>query len=326
MPAAIAVASTVDAAYLPMAEVVASSIAASARSGRPVDYHIVYDGPDNWMTRRLERWRRGNVVVHLHRHSNRWRRYGKVGGLAPATLDRLSLPDTLGGLSRVIYLDADLIVQADLGPLFDTPLAGHPMAALRDRHVIEQTLRPGGGRGPAGMTMRQYLASVVGLHSDDEIRGYRQGGVLVMNLAALRAMDFSRRAEAVVAEKRTQLLYADQCVINIVLKDNMAELDPRWNALAFAVSPNSVADALPEFRDYAALQAADTRILHFAGNKPWVSLNLHGADRWWRQAWAAGLGPHFVLRHLKARSQRELATLGRKLGKLVKRTGLRGSA
>lgn len=58
MPAAaaddtVAVCAAVDAAYLPLMLVVATSIAGSAAPGRRVDLHILYDGPDTWAVRRL---------------------------------------------------------------------------------------------------------------------------------------------------------------------------------------------------------------------------------------------------------------------------------
>lgn len=70
----IVVASAVDAAYPPLAEVVATSIAASASSGRPVHYHVLYDGPDSAATRRLDTCSGcGHNTEHHHgcRHQGR---------------------------------------------------------------------------------------------------------------------------------------------------------------------------------------------------------------------------------------------------------------
>lgn len=309
---AISVASSVDAAFLPMIEVVATSIAASASSGRPVDYHVFYDGPETWMTRRLEGWRRGVVRLHLHRQPNRWKHFGTVAGFPPSSLNRLSLPDVLADLRRVIYLDADLLVEADLGALFDTPLHGRPLGAARDRYVAELALRQGGRIKPFEAGMREYLGSVVGLHSATEILDYRQCGVLLMDLEALRNLDFAGRAAAVIEQHRDRLRFADQCAVNIVLKGNMAELDPRWNVLAHALSPESVAGALPEFRAYSRLQSEEPRILHFAGTKPWVRRGVVGGERWWSNVRAAGLEGYFTLRHLRERWRLGLRRLRRK--------------
>ena len=149
-----------------MVEVVATSIAAHASPGRTVDYHVIYDGPSTWAARRLDGWRRGGVTLHLHRRANVWARYGRVSGLPPSTLVRISLPDVLNDIRRVIYLDADVVVMADLGELFDAPLDGRPLGAVRDRHVAELALRP----RPRPLessepSMREYLATVGGMIS-----------------------------------------------------------------------------------------------------------------------------------------------------------------
>ena len=288
-----------------MIEVVATSIAIHASSDRPVHYHVIYDGPSTWATRRLEGWRRGSVTVQLHRRANAWARYGRVSGVPPATLVRISLPDTLIDIQRVIYLDADLVVIADLGELFDAPLDGQPMGAVRDRHVAEQALRPRPRPlASSEPSMREYLAAVGGMTSESEIVDYRQAGVLLMDLPALRATQFAARVEAVIVQHGKVLRYADQCAINIAMKGSIAELDPRWNVFPSVLSAASVAAAVPAFRRYAELQAEAPRILHFAGRKPWDRLDLAASDRWWHYARAAGLGPYFWLRQQRGRQSR----------------------
>ena len=294
-----------------MVEVVATSIATHASPGRSVDYHVIYDGPETWAARRLDGWRRGGVTVHLHRRANAWARYGRVSGVPPATLVRISLPDVLTDIRRVIYLDADVVVMADLGELFDAPLDGHPMGAVRDRYVAELALRPRPRPpGSSELSMRDYLAAVGGMTSESEIVDYRQAGVLLMDLAALRATQFAARVETVIAQHGKVLRYADQCAINIAMKGSIAELDPRWNVFPSVLSAASVAAAVPAFRRYAELQAEAPRILHFAGRKPWDRRHTPGGKKWWSYARLTGLGPYFALRQLGARLAYGRARLG----------------
>ncbi len=308
----IAIASVVDPSFLPMTRVVANSIAAAASSNRPVDYHVIYHGPDSRMVRRVAGWQRGPVNVQLHRLPNPWEQFGDIGGFPPASLSRLSLPEMLGGLSRLIYLDADVLVQADLADLFDTPLSGEPLGAVRDRIVAELALGTDEAK-PGRPNMSSYLKEVVGLSSRAEVLGYRQAGVMLMDLDRLRALGFTAKSRRVVERLGAVLRYADQCVINIVLRDRMAVLDPRWNVIAGSIDPSSVAKALPEFERYSQLQVADARILHFAGSKPWNRLGLPYGRRWWQQAVASGLGPYFVMRHLAERGRLETAAFVRRL-------------
>ncbi|MBK8083854.1 MAG: hypothetical protein IPK28_08470 [Devosia sp.] len=144
----IVVANAVDASFLPLVEIVATSIAASATSGRPVDYHVLYDGPDSPAAARLVGWRAGPVAIHLHRVVNPFTGLGRISGYPPSTLFRLAIEDVLADCGRVLYLDTDLLVRADLGELFDTPLDGAAIGAAPDIGAIENTLlrRPEGAR------------------------------------------------------------------------------------------------------------------------------------------------------------------------------------
>lgn len=278
--APIIVASTVDQGFLPLIEVVATSIALSARSGRPIDYHVFYDGPDSVVARRLESWRSGDVRVHLHRVANELNRYGTIGGFPPSALLRLTLPQLLPDISRLVYLDADVIVQGDIAELFDTDLGGLPVASTVDRALVENAVRD-----PSPYPqIRPYLTDVLGFDTEESIRDYRLSGVMVMDLTALRAIDFTDRAMSVLDEKADRLLYPDQCVTNIVLRGRMARLDPRWNATAYEM-------------DAGKLPPDEVRLIHYAGPKPWQARGVKYADQWWAMARKSGRGQYFVPRN-----------------------------
>lgn len=109
------------------------------------------------------------------------------------------------GLQRIIYLDSDIMVTADLGDLFHTHMHGHPIAAVQD----------------AGM--RQIYCDPAGLNA----RHYFNAGVLLIDLAQWDVP--AKRALALFAEKGATYSCLDQDVLNIVFKDNWLELDARWN-------------------------------------------------------------------------------------------------
>jgi len=86
---------------------------------------------------------------------------------------------------------------------------------------------------------------------------------MVLDLAALRRLDFTRRAEHFLARNAARLPYMDQDVFNIVGANDWHPLDPRWNFLIVS-----------EPRTLAAIASARTRphpfIVHYASTpKPW---------------------------------------------------------
>ena len=288
----IIVATAVDVNFLPLTEVVATSIAANATSGRQVEYHVLYDGPDNATARRLSKWRRGDVSVRLRRMDNPLARFGKIGGFPPATLFRLMVPEVLGEFRRLIYLDADVIVETDLAPLFDSPLSGRPLGATLDRDMHWMAFSQSPGREVSSAAMRTYLVEALGLDTADKQRSYMQSGVLVMDTAPLRAMKFTELAVAAVEEVGQRLKYPDQCVMNKLMTGRIATLDPRWNVTVTALKADAMETVTPEFKATLELQRSEQWITHYASKrKPWLRLSTPAGNRWWRYAIASG---HFL--------------------------------
>jgi lipopolysaccharide biosynthesis glycosyltransferase len=215
----------------------------------------------------------------------------------------------LADKSRAIYLDSDLIVEADLGELYDTPLDGMAVGAVIDRHVIEEALKPVAGTERHRAELLVYLADFLGLETEQQVRDYRQGGVLVMDLDAMRATNFATLMGRVLEQKAHGLRYADQCAINHLLSGRMAVLDPRWNVLAHTLAPQASVSILPGFETYVALQRDEPFIIHFAGRKPWLSRRIPGAKLWWKYARDSGRGRQFYLRYLRERLKHRLANL-----------------
>jgi lipopolysaccharide biosynthesis glycosyltransferase len=312
----ILVASAVDNKYLPLAEVVATSIAASASSGRPVHYHVLYTGPDSRFARRLDGWQAGPVTVTLHRLDNPYARFGFVSGFPASTFFRLAIERTLLDCHRVIYLDTDLLVETDLAPLFDTPLNGNPIGAVVNWPLVATLLGPAPAdpiRAAAIAGRRAYLATTLGLDTDDKVAGYMQAGVMLLDLDALRAMHYADAIAAIVDRHSKDLLYADQCAMNLLMSGRMTPIDPRWNALPDALSPKVLDRVSPAYRPFVELQRREQWIRHFAASKPWHVRGVPGSDRWWRVARQAGLARHFVWANVERPVMRTVRPIGKTL-------------
>jgi lipopolysaccharide biosynthesis glycosyltransferase len=294
-PAPIVVASAVDRNFLPFVEIVALSIAATANPGRAVAYHVLYEGPQDRLYRRLQGFRRGEVTVHLHPIANPWTSFGTINKFPPSTWLRLSLEDALPtGIERVIYLDVDLMVCRDLGDLFDLPMDGHALGATIDL-TAQRWLAD-----PRKQEYHHYIRETLGL--GDAASTYFQAGVLLLDLPKLRRSGFKAKMVEAVHHYGTLLRYADQCAANAVLKDDYKQLDPRWN-----MQPIDIANE------------PNPWILHFAGFKPWRTLGMPGGDRWWKLVRNMPGFPYFVLRFIRERGGLELNAarirIRRKFGK-----------
>lgn len=141
---------------------------------------------------------------------------------------RLFLPELLPALDRILYLDCDLIVDTDLSSLAVLPLDGAVVAAARDE---EQT------------------------NAEDDAPDFNSG-LMVMDLAAMRATDLTRRAVESAGAQNPR--HGDQTLLNALLRGHWKCLDGRWNRQVFL---------LPTF---SVFRTEPRSVWHiYMGRKPW---------------------------------------------------------
>lgn len=166
------------------------------------------------------------------------------GRMPIATYDKLAiarwLPDAV---QRVLWLDADLLVRADVAELWRTDLGDAIAGAVQDARVPTVGARFG---------IRDFAA--LGLARDD---AYFNAGVLLIDLARWRAANVEQHALAYLRRNARRVYFWDQEALNAALAGRWCTLAPAWNWSPTTGAARSFAEA-------------DARILHFSGNlKPW---------------------------------------------------------
>ena len=168
---------------------------------------------------------------------------------------RLLAPLILEGYEKIVYLDCDLVVLADVADLFATELGTHTLAAVPDRGVAAHWQR--------SQAFVDYMRQL-GMR---DIKHYFNSGVLLMNLKQIRADNLIARWMEIA--RRNDRYFHDQNVLNVACEGRALFLDGAWNVQCYDK------DAATRTR----------RILHYCGKrKPWQSVAvLYGKD-WWRAA------------------------------------------
>ena len=229
--------------------------------------------------RLLESWRDERLTVHWHSVDRLALKNLPVSGhLTPAAYARLFAPRLLPAeLSRVIYLDSDLLVLEDLAALWAEPMADAACLAVPDLGCpwvdCAATL-------PNYARCRQYLGvhpaipnyRDVGMSPDAP---YFNSGVMVMDLERWRAADITQAALDILGRNRQHVLWADQYALNVALYQ-------RWRPLALSWNQGSHIYRYPTWQDspfdLTSLSACrfDPRIVHFTSEaKPWLYDNSH---------------------------------------------------
>ncbi len=222
---------------------------------------------------------------------------------------RLFLGDALPeSLDRVLFLDADLLVEGDLATLWNLPFEGALVQAVPDAYA----------RDIIPVLQRIEFSEGIRFSRDTP---YFNAGVLLMDLAGWRAEKIGQRAGAFLWKYGEQLRGRDQDALNCALAGRWKILPPSWNFQEFANRFDSwhVHGATP-----AQIQDAlrNPAIIHFIGWKPWTrTWRPHRSDRWWAEARLAGVeevprirhvavwdalfwGPHSRLEWLRRRADR----------------------
>jgi lipopolysaccharide biosynthesis glycosyltransferase len=177
-----------------------------------------------------------------------------------STMDRLLLPHLLDGVDRVVYVDIDTVVLGDVCALAGTDLGGRPFAS-RDSNVSEASEWRAAGRKLTGTLSNELIRRMASAH------GYGgaalNAGVLVLDLARMRADDFTRTYLGWVEKYGLH----DQDVLLAYAGRERAVLEPRWNALPVLE------------------QLDDPALIHWASlGKPWDTPLTVAKEEWQRYA------------------------------------------
>ena len=161
------------------------------------------------------------------------------------------LPPTL---TRVLYLDVDMIVTGDIAPLWNMDLQGKICGCVVDPGV-----------DPVVFAQKWHLKGE-GL--------YFNAGVMLYDLDLLRAKPYLEDAITILANPDNVCKYGDQDALNIVLWNNWFFMDPKWNFQRRFLYDNYAA-----WKELKSVGGAPA-IIHFTeSEKPWKSSEWHPC-RW----------------------------------------------
>lgn len=170
-----------------------------------------------------------------------------MGRLTTATLIKLLLAEIFAErYERILYLDTDLTIHADVTALFDLDLGGHAIAAQR--------------RGVVFATEKERATGEAHFAELGMSRPFRycNTGVICIDVAAWNRAGLTERTLDYVRRNPKLCMLPDEDSLNAVLDSAFASLSPVWNML-------------PRRSPYLPLHdLIEPAIVHYAGaDKPW---------------------------------------------------------
>ena len=255
----ISVLMAVDEQYAAPLLVTVASLLESLRPGVGLNLYVMGSGLRPGTRSRLEGGWDGRVRVHWTPLDN-----PKLESLhaytypsSPVANLRLVAGSSLqGDVSKVIYLDADLLIQRDIFELWEQDMQGKIVLAVQDSYI------------------QKLPARCLPAQAEVE-RPYFNSGVMVIDLEAWRTAEIEQSCLEAARRLAYRTKWLDQHVLNACLAGRWGRLTPVWNKQFFL-------DVFPDwqcspYEEKEFLEArSDPAIIHFCSRtKPWQTFCDH---------------------------------------------------
>ncbi len=191
------------------------------------------------------------------------------------TYYRFLIQDILPAYDKVLYLDCDMIINADVAELYATDVEGYMLAAAKDPDFLGQI------NGASAKT-KKYCKDT--FHMKNPYR-YFQAGVLLFNI---REMQKAYSLDEWLTFASTPYMYNDQDVLNLYCEGRVKYLDMAWNLITdcdhYRIN-NVIVYAPDEVQKEYMTARKNPKIIHFAGGmKPWHRPTEDFARYFWTTA------------------------------------------
>ncbi len=166
-----------------------------------------------------------------------------------ATYYRLLIPKVLSSVSKVLFLDPDIIIRSEIKDFWDTNITYYALAAAKDYSCQDRKVE---------------------LNIPNEY-DYFNAGVLLMNLDVWRKKEYAERIFHFIKDNPDKLKFWDQDAINACIFKETKIVSNQWNATAYFFKRETrLSDSKLK------MIQTNPSIVHYTGSsKPWHLTNEH---------------------------------------------------
>jgi len=217
--------------------------------------HVLYNKLSDTEKTKLEKLAtaNGSIIEWIKMDDDATRGFYTSAYLNVATYYRIFAPQLVTiDTNRLLFLDADIIVNGSIQPLFDMHLGNAPLCAVKD--------------------VAPYKIERLGIAPDAD---YFNAGVILYNLDLWRKNEYHHSLLANIREMNDRYWLFDQDALNHLFYDKAIYLNPKWNHqnIFYSVSRHY----LEKLYNYPADEVLyNPVIIHYNTQlKPWHYLSTH---------------------------------------------------
>ena len=170
------------------------------------------------------------------------------------TYYRLYISDIIDkSIDKIIYLDCDIVVKADLRELYNIDLHDNYFGAVLDETYKDNAERLG-------------------------LQRYFNAGILIFNLNKLRNIQVAENSINFYKQNSSKIMYQDQDLLNCLYSENTLYLPFTWNVTSLLYLKDICDNNLYISLEEQELALKNPKIIHYTGgglNKPWVENSIH---------------------------------------------------
>ncbi|MCC3703381.1 DUF4422 domain-containing protein [Rouxiella badensis] len=193
-----------------------------------------------------------------------------------ATYARLFIPQLFKNFPRVLFIDADTVVESDVAELLELDIGNNLVAAVKDI-VMEGFVKFNAiAQSETGVqTASQYLKTRLQMEDPDK---YFQAGIILFNVAQMNNENtFAKLMESMIGQV---YWFLDQDIMNKVFYDRVHYLPLCWNVYH---GNGNTDDFFPNLKLSTYMSFLEARMhpkmIHYAGeNKPWNTADVDFFD------------------------------------------------
>ncbi len=252
------IAFAIDAKYTPHLEALLKSI---CYYNKNVNFYVLHnDIPQEWFEGiRCKLEKMENNLFSIHISDDIFKNYKTLEHISSSSsYYRLMIPKLINQ-DRVLYLDADIIVNGPLSNFYYSDLDDAPIGVVKDYGLGEDFPFP-------------YLDASIS-------RDYFNSGVLLIDCIKWRNEEIVGILLETAKEYANQVLYGDQCILNMVLREK---------AKYYGFSENAQVKYIESIKQQCAVKSVNLEkqpiIIHYTAEcKPWDNQNptLFEREKYW---------------------------------------------
>lgn len=193
-----------------------------------------------------------------------------------ASLYRLLIPQVCKNFAKVLYLDSDVVVCADIIELYKVDISHMLIAAVHDADYC-------GEYNGGNLIVKEICLEKLKLKKPYD---YFNAGVLLINVS-----EFNEAFEPnylIELAQGGKYIFMDQDVLNVACQGKVKFIDFSWNVLhdCFGIRINQMISRAPIHLSNLYFESRKApKIVHYAGGeKPWINAGCDFSDLFWKEA------------------------------------------